>query len=490
MAHGILSFGAYVPSRRIERAAIFEAIGWAQPANRGIATGRRAFAAWDEDTITMAVAAARHCLSADFPAPDRLTFATTTAPFVDRLNAGVIAAALDLPENIMAFDTGGSQRAGLSALIQAADPSGNHLVRSGASTTLVVAAEKRPTRSASVLELLSGDAGAALLIGDGDPVAEIHGVQSISNDLVDHYRTDETKTDYIIEERWYREKGIIPFTRAAVTPLLERSGISPEDISHLIAPFPNPALNRSVAKTLGLGDQSLADPLFGDCGYSGSAHALVMLSRVLEQAKAGDWILVTAFGQGCDAVLLRATGKKPAYRSISFQDQLLWGRNVNNYMRFRSAGGNVDIDWGLRAERDNRTAQTVAYNKSRDIYGFVGGRCKACKTPQFPKARRCVNPECSLLDTQEDYRFADLQSSVKTFTEDWLAFTREPPLFYGNVSFQGGGNLFMELTDFAPGEIKIGTELDMVFRIKDIDDRRGFHRYFWKGVPGRGGGNG
>jgi len=490
MAHGILSFGAYVPARRIERVAIFEAIGWAQPANRGFAKGRRAFAAWDEDAITMGVAAARHCLAAGLPTPDRLTFATTTAPFCDRLNAGVVAAALDLPENIMAFDTGGSQRAGLSALIQAVDPCGTHLVDSGASTTLIIAAEKRPTRPASALELLSGDAGVALLIGDGEPVAEIHGVQSISRDLVDHYRTDEIEFDYTLEERWYREQGIMPFARAAVMPLLARAGISPADIAHLIAPFPNPALSRSVAKSLVLGDQPLADPLFEDCGYSGAAHALVMLCGVLEKAKAGDWILVTAFGQGCDAILLRATEKKPDHGATSLNEQLLWGRNVSNYMRFRSAGGNVDIDWGMRAERDNRTAQTVAYNKSRDIYGFVGGRCNACQTPQFPKARRCVNPECNLLDTQADYRFADLPATVKTFTEDWLAFTREPPLFYGNVSFQGGGNLFMELTDFAPGEIRIRAELDMAFRIKDIDERRGFHRYFWKGVPGRGGKNG
>ena len=38
-------------------------------------------------------------------------------------------------------------------------------------------------------------------------------------------------------------------------------------------------------------------------------------------------------------------------------------------------------------------------------------------------------------------------------------------------------------TDVAKGDIASGTELEFVFRIKDIDDRRGFTRYFWKGTP-------
>ena len=161
-----------------------------------------------------------------------------------------------------------------------------------------------------------------------------------------------------------------------------------------------------------------------------------------------------------------------------------------NYIKFLSASGAIDIDWGMRAERDNRTAQTVAYNKSRDIYGFVGGICSACGTPQFPKSRRCVNPDCGALDTQADYRFAERRATIKSFTEDWLAFTREPPLVYGNVDFEGGGNIFMEMTGFAPGAAQIRSPVEMAFRIKDIDQARGFHRYFWKAAPATGGDRG
>ena len=43
----------------------------------------------------------------------------------------------------------------------------------------------------------------------------------------------------------------------------------------------------------------------------------------------------------------------------------------------------------------------------------------------------------------------------------------------------------MKFTDIAPGEIDSGTTVETTFRIKDIDERRGFTRYFWKATPVR-----
>jgi uncharacterized OB-fold protein len=139
----------------------------------------------------------------------------------------------------------------------------------------------------------------------------------------------------------------------------------------------------------------------------------------------------------------------------------------------------------MRAERDNRTAPSVAWRKHRDVMAFVGGRCRACGTVQFPKARACVNPECRAFDTQEDYGLAETRGKVKTFTEDWLAFTRSPPHVYGNVAVDAGCNVFTEFSDTAAGELAVGAAVRFVFRIKDFDALRGFRRYFWKATPVR-----
>jgi uncharacterized OB-fold protein len=41
----------------------------------------------------------------------------------------------------------------------------------------------------------------------------------------------------------------------------------------------------------------------------------------------------------------------------------------------------------------------------------------------------------------------------------------------------------MDFTDVGEGEIESGKDVKMVFRVKAIDEARGFTRYFWKAVP-------
>ena len=78
---GIVSYGSYVPYRRLKRAAIAAVLG--TPAGKG----ERAVASFDEDSVSMAVEAARDALSPRRPVTFRLFFATTTPPYAEKLNA-------------------------------------------------------------------------------------------------------------------------------------------------------------------------------------------------------------------------------------------------------------------------------------------------------------------------------------------------------------------------------------------------------------------
>src|ERR1700678_872853 len=96
---GYRLFRVYIPRLRLQRRAIAEAHAWFAPALLAGARGERAMANWDEDAITMMVEAGRDCLPAADPLNDRafvdaIYLASTTAPFADRLNAGVAARAL------------------------------------------------------------------------------------------------------------------------------------------------------------------------------------------------------------------------------------------------------------------------------------------------------------------------------------------------------------------------------------------------------------
>jgi anaerobic selenocysteine-containing dehydrogenase len=81
--------------------------------------------------------------------------------------------------------------------------------------------------------------------------------------------------------------------------------------------------------------------------------------------------------------------------------------------------------------------------------------------------------------------FAERAASVLTWSADYLTYAMSPPNHYGMITFEGGGRIFMDITDVEPGDVDSGVGVRMAFRVKEKDDRRGFTRYFWKAVPVR-----
>jgi uncharacterized OB-fold protein len=199
------------------------------------------------------------------------------------------------------------------------------------------------------------------------------------------------------------------------------------------------------------------------------------LCQALEQAKPGERIALVALGQGVDVIVLEILRPVPN-RSLS--DALSGGRDEDNYSRYLALRGLLPLEAGIRAERDERTAMSAFWRKHEAVTAFKGGQCEHCGTLQFPATRVCV--KCGTEGTQVPRRMADLEGTVRSFTEDWLAYTPRPPLVFGNVGFENGANILMEFTDIEPGELSVGAPVRMQFRIKDIDARRAFRRYFWK----------
>ncbi len=484
-ATGITSYGGYIPRLRLSRKAIAAANAWFNPGLAAHTTGERAMANWDEDSVTMAVEAARDCLAgAPREAVDALYFASTTMPFSDRQNAAILATALALREDLPALDITSSMRAGSSALLQALVA-----VRAGnAGDALVVAGEHRKTRAASVQEMQFGDGAAAFRIGTEEVIARLLGSYSLTIDFVDHFRGEGAEVDYSWEERWIRDEGYAKIVPRAIAGALEKTGVGAADIAHFVMPCVFPRLPEKVAGACGISPHAVHDTLHAVCGETGSAHALVMLCHTLEHAHPGDKILVVAFGQGCDAIVLEATGLLPAVQGTrrGITGALERRRPEGNYMKWLAFNGLVDMERGMRAEVDNRTPLTVLYRKHDMIEGFVGGRCQACGTVQYPRTRICVNPECKAVDSQQPYNMSEQRGHIQSWSADFLTYSPDPPQHYGMVVFAEGGRLMMDFTDVDPGTIDAGTAVRLAFRIKDFDRRRGFRKYFWKAIPDTG----
>jgi hypothetical protein len=61
---GIIGYGGYVPRLRLSRRVVVDANAWYAPHLAGKAKGTRSMCNFDEDSLTLAVAAARDCLGA------------------------------------------------------------------------------------------------------------------------------------------------------------------------------------------------------------------------------------------------------------------------------------------------------------------------------------------------------------------------------------------------------------------------------------------
>src|SRR3954454_7207599 len=175
---GIVAYGAYVPYHRLKRSEIAAVLG------EGGGKGTRAVASYDEDATSMGVEAARAALRGA-PAgasPERILFATANPPYLDKTNAAVIHAALDLPASALALDFGGAVRSGVGALLAAAD---------ARVPTLAVLSDVRTGLPGGNDEKDGGDAAAAFLLGGSGgamPVlAELVAVAATTDEFLERW---------------------------------------------------------------------------------------------------------------------------------------------------------------------------------------------------------------------------------------------------------------------------------------------------------------
>lgn len=479
---GILSFGAYVPRLRLQREAVVAANAWFNPAIRAYGTGERSMCNWDEDSLTMAVEAARDCLGPDRPEDLRTIYlSSTTHPYQDRQNAGILATALNLSDNVATIDLTGSQRIGTSGLTTAL-----RAISGRDGSALLVATDKRRTKAGGAHELLYGDGAAALHVGTGDVVAEVIGMQQMSTDFVDHFRGQGKSFDYNWEDRWIREEGYLDLVPRILDRLFSslEEDVHPDQINHFAMPCVFRGVTSRIAKRVGIPEQAVRDSLHEQMGESGTAHSLVMMVDALQEAKPGETILVMGWGQGCDALLFRTTARVLERQPrVGLKGWLARRKPESNYNRFLAFNDLVIMDRGLRSEFSPSPALTAHYRHRDMILGMIGGRCTVCETAQFPKSMSCVNPNCGALHSQEDFPFSEVPARIQSWTADNLTYTPDPPMYFGMVVFEEGGRLMADLTDVDESDVEVGAPMRMVFRIKQHDEERGLTRYFWKATP-------
>jgi len=477
---GLHDWAVALPLRRMARAAIVEAHGWAAPALAARGKGTRAVAWWDEDAITLAVAALQGLGPKAAQAASGLVLGGGAMPLLERHPAAIVAEALTLPEDAATQDLGGGARAGLSACGVAAD----RAMRSGL-PVLAAAADMPVGRPGSARELAVGDGAVAFFLAPGPGRARLLGQWSMRFDMADRQRaaTDAFGSEW--EDRWTRDmlwQGLVP---RAMERAMSAFGLKKGDVALVALPAPQLPVARKIVASLGA---ELADPggsLARSVGALGTADSALHLVAALEAAKPGARILAVAVGQGIDVLLFEAT-ESIAKHPPKLPSALAAGREVDSYYRLLRFRNLIDADTGARGAIQTQAPPSVLFRRRDMLTGFVGGRCTACGTVQFPRTRYCASPTCRALDTQEPFALAQSRGRLASFTADRLSACPELPSLYGAVDFEGnstrGCRVMMDLTDVEAADLAVGLAVRPVFRRRDTD-AGGAARYFWKARP-------
>jgi hydroxymethylglutaryl-CoA synthase len=461
---GIVSWGAYLPYRRLDRSLITQFLG------QGGGRGTRTVASYDEDATTMGVEASRLALGATEATPDAVLFGTVAPPYVDKTNATTLHAALRLPDGVPAIDLGASVRSVSGGL---------RLALGGSGTTLVVAADLRTGLAGSADEASGGDAAAALLVGEGDGVVAEHlGGASATEEFLDRWRSPGEIRSKVWDDK-FSELTYVGLGRQAFKEGLAASGLSVADVDVVAVAAPTARIGKAMAGKIGV--ERVAPDLTDTVGATGAAQPALLLAGMLEAAEPGQVLALVVLADGAEVTFFRTT---PALASFTaarpLADQLAGGAPIT-YNRFLSWRGMIDLEPPRRPEPARMSGSAAA--RSTDWkYGFVGSRDREDGTVFMPPSRVSFDGERT--DQMDPEPMADVKGTIATFTVDRLAYSPSPPIVFAVVDFDDGGRLPIELTDTDADEVKIGGRVEMTFRRLFTAD--GIHNYFWKGKLIRG----
>lgn len=460
---GIIGYSAYLPAYRIPRDMIAEA--W-QARSQG---GQKLCARFDEDSLTMAATAAADCLTSlggGEAGVSGLLFATTTAPYLERMNASVIAAICDQGPEIFTADLSASLRAGTSGLAMAFDR-----VTSCGGAALICAADTREAEPGTGDEQTFSDAAAALTVGDSGVIAELIARASVYDDFFEATRRDRDATVKAFDGKFSLERGYHKSLSAALQAVMKRAGVSAKEIARLVVPSPDKRAHLLLAKKLGFSEAQVQDVYWDDIGQAGCTVPLLLLSAVLEQAKPGELILLGGYGNGADALLFRATQAITSYKPrVGLAAQRGPGMAYHSYNLFRKARDHrLSHDDGLEITN-------VFYEKEeKETIRLRANECGYCGTRHFPQTKVCA--KCERWDAFKEVPM-QRTGQVFTYAVDYLAPSPLPPVVMAVVDLHGGGRIYCEVVDTPADQVGIGTPVELV--IRRVREGGGLHHYYWK----------
>lgn len=297
---GIVSYGAYIPKYRITTEEI-AGVWHKDPGDilRSLAVTEKAVAARDEDTVTLALEAARVCVATSLIDPKHIKVVlvgSESHPYAVNPTSTIIGEFLGIGNDYLAADLEFACKAGTAALQLISG-----LVEAGkVGYGLAMGADTAQSRPHDTLEYSAGAGAACVLLGNKpkEVIAALTHMTSFSSDTPDFWRRDGVRYPSH-GGRFTGEPAYFAHVLGAARQLLTQSKTKPADFDYCIFHSPNGKFPRLAAKRLGFTEAQLAPSfMVNEIGNPYSASSLIALSLVLDIAKPKQKIFMISYGSG------------------------------------------------------------------------------------------------------------------------------------------------------------------------------------------------
>ena len=314
-------------------------------------------------------------------------------------------------------------------------------------------------------------------------LAELVGFHSLTDNILDNWRSSQDTFVRSWEDRFATEEGLERVVPRAVAGFLEKHSFDIDDFDRVALYAPDARRHTRLARLLGIQPSRLQDPLFGKLGNTGAAFPLMLLVNALESAGEGQLLLTVSYGDGSDVLAFRTaervTARIPGTGVLT--GHLQTGVTLKNYETYAKWREIWTTDDAARRPTPSSPSVSAMWRENDKNLRLYAGKCVGCGYVQYPPQRVCVNCQCT--DDFTNVRLSDRPGEVFTYSMDHIAGAVDTPLVVSVVDFQGGGRIICMMTDRELDEVRVGLPVTMSFRKLRVVN--GIHNYYWKAIPSR-----
>jgi len=319
MTTGIIGYGTAIPRLRVKPSEIARV--WGKDGERVSASlnvKEKAVAAFDEDSCTLAVEAAREAIETARIKPTQIGavfVGSESKPYAVKPTATIVAEAIQATPNLTAADFEFACKAGTTGVQACMGLSEAGIIDCG----LAIGSDTAQGKPGDALEYTAGSGASALVIGKNNPIATIDATFSYTTDTPDFWRRQHAEFPRHAG-RFTGKPAYFKHVVNAAQGLMKKTSLTPKDFDYVVFHQPNGKFPLEAGKILGFEkeklEQGLVTPFIGN---TYSAASMIGLASVLDAAKPGDKILLVSYGSGAgsDAFAITVTqaikqsGRKP-----------------------------------------------------------------------------------------------------------------------------------------------------------------------------------